>query len=117
MDNWIHITLAGCGILVSVGMMTCIFLAISVLLKINKISKLFVKIMGIINFETKILAPLLMGKRIFDSFLKKREKSSEKECITLVSQEEGSPKKLPCLAKWIVLGLAIWKICKRKNKH
>ncbi|WP_213358012.1 hypothetical protein [Chlamydiifrater phoenicopteri] len=119
MDNWIQITLAGCGILLSVGMLTCMLLAISVLLKVNKISKLFVRVMGIINFEAKILAPLLMGKRIFDSFFKKTTKEPKNNCLTTAPEEKRrlSPS-LPCLVKWAILGLAIWKVVrKRKNRR
>lgn len=122
MDNWVLPVLAGCGIFISFGMMLCMFLVIRLLWTFNKISGVFSKTMNILNFEARIIAPLVMGKKLFDtitkraSHQKKQEKILEelneeiRSCEECDNDNDWHPLSL---VKWGVLGVILWKFFRR----
>ncbi|WP_348663747.1 hypothetical protein [Chlamydia vaughanii] len=106
-----------CCILLSTCMVTVFVLVISLLHKLNKIIKNVSRITTILNFESKILAPLLFGKKLVSLWLRKKNKRLPKDIEDFLDEERGSSwmKKIFRGAKWVAAALLVWGIFRNKD--
>lgn len=110
-----------CCVLLSICMVATLFLAISVLCKLNKILKNIGRLTTILNFEAKILAPLLLGKKFLVSWLRKRKKNQnlDKDIEDIFCCEEDKNEMhwilgLLSKTKWVLAAACVW--CMFRNR-
>lgn len=79
MNSCLVTALTLCGTLLSIFLIIAIALIISLLCKLNRIARGIHRIVVFLNFETRILAPLLLGKKLFAAWIKKTNKHNESD--------------------------------------
>ncbi|SPN73656.1 hypothetical protein C10C_0493 [Chlamydia serpentis] len=119
MDNYLLGILIFCCVLLSIGMCTIFVMTIFFLRHLNKILRNIHRITTILNFEAKILTPLILGKKLLCGWLKKRKNPSAlSEDIKkfLDEKQQNSWKKNLCRGiKWCAALLLIWKVFRNKD--
>ncbi|EGK68984.1 hypothetical protein ABCH17_03850 [Chlamydia abortus] len=117
MNTYLTGAIIFCCILLSTCMVTVFVLTISLLHRLNKIVKNISKITTILNFEAKILAPLLLGKKLIFGWLRKRNKHLPKDIEDFIC--EGSKSnwmgKICKGAKWAAVAMLVWCIFRKKD--
>ncbi len=98
-------------------MVTVFVLTISLLHRMNKIVKNISKITTILNFEAKILAPLLLGKKLIFGWLRKRNKHLPKDIEDFICEGSKSNwmRKICKGAKWAAVAMLVWSIFRKKD--
>lgn len=112
MNNCFSISLIACCILLSTCMITAMIFTISLLYKLNKILKNVSKITTILSFESKILAPLLLCKKLIGRWLRKKNQRLSQEIEECFQDDSKSCciKKIFRGIKWIATALILWGI-------
>nr|CRI42651.1 Uncharacterized protein BN1224_DC9_BS_01340 [Chlamydia pneumoniae] len=119
MDNYLLGSLIFCCVLLSIGMCTIFVMTICFLRQLNKILKNIHRVTTILNFEAKILAPLMLGKKLLCGWLKKRKnRGSLSEDIDELLDEKKQrswKKNLGQGIKWCAALVLIWKVFRNKD--
>ncbi|MEF9496600.1 MULTISPECIES: hypothetical protein [Chlamydia] len=117
MNTYLTGAIIVCCVLLSTCMVTMFVLTISLLHRLNKIVKNVSKITTILNFEAKILAPLLLGKKLIFGWLRKRNKRLPKDIEDFLCEESKSSwiGKICRGAKWTAAALLVWCVFRKKD--
>ncbi|ANH78332.1 hypothetical protein [Candidatus Chlamydia sanziniae] len=120
MDNYLTGALIICCVLLSGGMLTIFIMMICFLHHLNKILKNIRRITAILNFEAKIFAPLMLGKKLLCGWLKKKKKNNDlpeemEEILNEESQSKHWAKALCRGIKWTTAALLIWGMFRNKD--
>ncbi|EPP37765.1 hypothetical protein [Chlamydia avium] len=118
MNNCLSGSLIICCILLSTCMITAIIFVISFLYRLNKILKNVSKITTILGFESKILAPLLLCRKLIAHWLRKKNQRLSQdieECFRNDDTSSNCMKKIFRWMKWIASALILWGIFRKKD--
>ncbi|MEG0036625.1 MAG: hypothetical protein RSB82_01775 [Victivallaceae bacterium] len=105
--------LVGCSIVVAFATTVLIGFALCLLISIKKTVNIVHKILNIFNLETKIMTPIILGKKIISTVLELKD-----DLLQLPKSDKKSHKKFSQALKytaWIGLGLTLWGIFRKKK--
>ncbi|WP_284442405.1 hypothetical protein [Chlamydia gallinacea] len=118
MNNYLSGSLIICCILFSLCMITASIFTISLLYRLNKILKNVSKLTTILSFESKILAPLLLCKKLINHWLCKKNQRLSQEiegCFQNDDSGRNCISKIFLWMKWVAAALILWGIFHKKD--